>query len=135
MSALTPKKLYALDKTAVAELIERYRAPLLFFVMGFLGDVTEAEDAVSDTIVKLLLKKPLLRNEAALKTYLYKTAEHIAVDQLRKRKREKRYLQSELRLAETPLDYADEQMGKSSIPQRRNGNRFVCLRRGKTRQI
>lgn len=98
MSKLTPKKLYTLDETAVAELVERYRAPLLFFVTGFLGDVAEAEDAVSDTIVNLLLRKPILRNEAALKTYLYKTAKHIAVDKLRKRKREKRYLQSAARL-------------------------------------
>ena len=111
MSDLSRKKLYKLDEKSVLELIERYRAPLLYFVTGFLGEVAEAEDVVSETVVKLLVKKPLLRNEYALKTYLYTTAKHFAIDRLRKRKREKGYLERAVRLADAEIDYIDEHIG------------------------
>ena len=117
MSDLSRKQLYRLDENAVAELVERYRAPLLYFVTGFLGEAAEAEDVVSETIVKLLVKKPLLRSENALKTYLYKTAKHLAIDRLRKRKREKQYLANFVRLAESGIVYIEETLGTTEEKQ------------------
>ena len=108
MSNSSREQLYRLDEKAVEELVERYRIPLLYFITGFLGELTDAEDVVSETIVKLLVKKPLLRNEKALKTYLYTTAKHFAVDRLRKRKREKQYLENATWLAKTDIAYIDE---------------------------
>lgn len=108
MSNSSREQLYRLDEKAVEELVERYRIPLLYFITGFLGELTDAEDVVSETIVKLLVKKPLLRSEKALKTYLYATAKHFAVDRLRKRKREKQYLENATWLAKTDIAYIDE---------------------------
>ena len=113
MSNLSRKQLYRLDEKAIEELLERYRAPLLYFITSFLGDVVDAEDIVSDTIVKLLIKKPLLRNEDALKIYLYKTAKHFAIDRLRKQRREKQYLEDKARLTKADIDYIDEQIGNT----------------------
>ena len=117
MSDFSRKQLYRLDESTVLELIERYRAPLLYFVTGFLGEVAEAEDVVSETVVKLLVKKPLLHSESALKTYLYKTAKNLAIDRLRKRKREKQYLETAVRLAESGIAYIDEKLGTTEEKQ------------------
>lgn len=108
MSRLPTKKLYTLDPNTIAELVERYRAPLTFFAVGFLKDVTAAEDAVSDAIVKLLIKKPSFQDENALKTYLYKTTKTTALDHLRKRERQKKHFKSSLIDAETDLRYIED---------------------------
>ena len=108
MSDLQRKQLYRLDEKAVEELLERYRAPLLYFVMGFLGEYADAEDVISETVVKLLIKKPLLRDEKALKTYLYTTAKHFAIDRLRKRKREKQSFEEVAWIAKNDIVYIEE---------------------------
>lgn len=104
------KKLYQLDETAVCALVERYRAPLTYFATGYLGDVIAAEDAVSEAIIKLLIKKPSLRNERALKSYLYIATKNAAIDLLRKRKKERVYFENALRLTPTEIEYIDEQL-------------------------
>lgn len=106
----TNKILYALDESAVYALVERYRAPLTYFATGYLGDVVAAEDAVSEAIVKLLIKKPALENERTLKSYLYIATKNAAIDLLRKRKRERAYFESALRLTATEIDYIDEKL-------------------------
>ena len=118
MLDLSRKQLYRLNEHAVEELVERYRIPLLYFVTGFLGDFADAEDVVSETIVKLLVKKPMIRNENGLKAYLYTTAKNLAIDRLRKRKREKQYFEKTIRLAEAEIDYIDERLGRTEEEQR-----------------
>ena len=110
-NSLSTKQLYRLDESAVVELVERYRAPLLYFLTGFVRDFAEAEDIVSETVVRLLVKKPALKNENALKTYLYKTARNIAVDRLRKGKREREFLKTAY--ADTETQYIDDALAKS----------------------
>jgi RNA polymerase sigma-70 factor (ECF subfamily) len=83
------KQLYKLDRLALTELVEKYRLPLTAFAFTYVRDEFLAEDIVSETIVRLLLKEPKLKNESALKTYLFSTAKHLAIDLLRKKKREK----------------------------------------------
>lgn len=118
MLDLSRKQLYRLNEHAVEELVERYRIPLLYFVTGFLGDFADAEDVVSETIIKLLVKKPIIRNENGLKAYLYTTAKNLAIDRLRKRKREKQYFEKAIRLAEAEIDYIDERLGRTEEEQR-----------------
>lgn len=110
VSDLFSKKLYKLGATAVNALVERYRAPLTYFAAGYLGDVFTAEDAVSEAIAKLLVKKPTLRNEHALKTYLYTATKNAAIDILRKRKREKSYFENAARLTIAETEYIDEKL-------------------------
>ena len=111
MSNLERKQLYRLDEKAVEELLERYRTPLLYFIMGFLKDcIVDAEDVLSETVVKLLIKKPVLRNEKALKSYLYTTAKHIAITHLRKQKREKEYLKNITDSLHNDIAYIEDQL-------------------------
>ncbi len=110
---LTEIKLYTLDPAAVEKLVARYRAPLEYFAMTFVGDSALAEDVVSEAIVKLLIKKPSLKDERALKTYLYTATKHVAIDLLRKRKREKKRLEEEKRLALADIRYIEETVVKN----------------------
>lgn len=64
------EKLYKMDRDAVVGLVERYRYSLLWFVTGHVKEVATAEDIVSDTVVRLLVKKPNIRSEGALKTQI-----------------------------------------------------------------
>ena len=110
---LTETKLYTLDPTAVEKLVARYRAPMEYFAMTFVGDSAFAEDVVSEAIVRLLIKKPSLRDERALKTYLYTATKNAAIDFLRKRKREKNRLEEEKRLALADIRYIEESVVKN----------------------
>lgn len=83
------KQLHKLDRTAVERLAELYRLPLLGFAFSYVRDEAVAEDVVSDAFVRLLVKQPRLRDECALKSYLFSTTKNIALDCLRKKKREK----------------------------------------------
>ncbi len=86
------KQLYKLDKAALTELVEKYRLPLTAFAFTYVRDEFLAEDIVSETIVRLLLKEPNLKSESALKTYLFSTTKNLAIDHLRKKKREKEFV-------------------------------------------
>ena len=87
------KQLYKLDESALTELVAAYRLPLIAFVCTYIRDEFIAEDIVSDVFVRLLLKEPKLRDEKALKTYLFSVAKNMSIDYLRKRKREKAWVE------------------------------------------
>ena len=110
---LSTKQLYRLDEGTLLELVAQYRIPLLYFVTGFTRNTADAEDIVSETLVKLLTKKPVLKSEQALKTYLYKTARNIAVDKLRKQKRERAYIAQTTAQAERELAYIEETLSET----------------------
>ena len=114
---LSTKQLYRLDEGAVLELVEQYRIPLLYFVTGFTRNTADAEDIVSETLIKLLTKKPLLKSEQALKTYLYNTARNIAVDKLREQKRERAYITQSTAQAEREIAYIDETLSETEDKQ------------------
>lgn len=76
------------ENHAVKEIISRFRNKLILFVNGFLRDVNQAEDIVSDTFVKIILKKPKIKNENSFKTYIYQIAKNLTFDYIRKKKRE-----------------------------------------------
>lgn len=81
-----------MERSAIENIVREYGARLTFFAHSFLHDIPAAEDVVQDCIVKLILSPPRLRDETALKTYLFQAVKHRALDVLRKQKREKEYV-------------------------------------------
>ena len=77
------------DSDAIGELVCKYNKSLVFFLTGILGSVTMAEDAAADAFLKLLVKKPRLRDDASFHTYLFRIGRNCALDMLRKTKRRK----------------------------------------------
>jgi len=66
------------DDSALSELLERYGQKLVFYINGYLHDLNEAEDLMIEAFAYLTIKKPRIR-EGGFKSYLYKTARHLAL--------------------------------------------------------
>lgn len=66
------------DESELAALVERYGNSLTFYINGYLNDVNDAEDLMIEAFAYLTIKRPHIR-EGCLKSYLYKTARHLAI--------------------------------------------------------
>ena len=65
---------------------EQYRSRLNRYIRHMIRDAAEAEDLVQETLLRAHLQQGLLRDPAALQTWLYKTATHVCIDRLRQRR-------------------------------------------------
>ena len=92
------------DEGAYVELVNRYRNRLMSFVFQFVGDMEQAEDVVQDTMLKLYVKKHYYREIAKFSTWLYTIARNLANTELRKRKRRKTTLLSQMSRDEKDYD-------------------------------
>tara|TARA_B100001996_G_scaffold371377_1_gene346669 strand:- start:1151 stop:1738 length:588 start_codon:yes stop_codon:yes gene_type:complete len=84
------------NEEAYIELVKRYRDRLINFVFQFLGDFEKAEDVVQDTMLKLYEKKHYYKEIAKFSTWLYTIARNLANTELRKQKRRKTTLLSNM---------------------------------------
>lgn len=75
------------DSSAFDELMELYRKNLIFFLLRYLEDPADAEDAAEDAFVELLLHQGRFHFQNSLKTYLYAIGRNKALNLLRRRKR------------------------------------------------
>ena len=98
------KRFQAGDEGAYMELVNRYRNRLMPFVFQFVGDMEQAEDVVQDTMLKLYVKKHYYREIAKFSTWLYTIARNLANTELRKRKRRKTTLLSQMSRDEKDYD-------------------------------
>ena len=85
------------DDAGLDALMKEYGDPLTMYIDGYLHDVHEAEELMLDVFAYLFTKKPRIR-DGGLKTYLYKSARHMAL----RRKSKRRHLFSLEELAEEP---------------------------------
>jgi len=92
------------DENAYIELVNRYRDRLINFVFQFLGDREQSEDVVQDTMLKLYVKKHYYREIAKFSTWIYTIARNLANTELRKRKRRKTTLLSQMTRNERDYD-------------------------------
>lgn len=95
------------DERAFVELVDRYKDRLVHFVYRFLNDMTDAEDLVQETFLKVYKKKHAYREIAKFSTWIYTIAGNLARSELRKRKRRKTYTMSSLSFDDnefTPVD-------------------------------
>jgi RNA polymerase sigma-70 factor (ECF subfamily) len=69
------------------ELVTRYEHTLFRAALAILGDAPEAEDAVQDTYLRYLEKRPVFRDEEHEKAWLLKVTANGCKSRLRQRKR------------------------------------------------
>lgn len=74
------------DTDGLSQIISTYREGLILYLNTFVRDIHLAEDLTEETFVKLICKKPRLKDDTAFKTWLYTIAGNIARDYLRSRK-------------------------------------------------
>lgn len=77
------------DNGALCEIICAYRQGMTAYIMGIVHDENASQEICEDVFVKLCLKRPKDNGKAGFKTWLYTIARNIALDYLRRQKREK----------------------------------------------
>jgi RNA polymerase sigma factor (sigma-70 family) len=83
------------DERAFAAIFRRYHQSLYRFCLGIVGDPQDAQDALQNTMVKVLRALPGEERRIELKPWLYRIAHNESIDLLRRR-REARELDAEL---------------------------------------
>ncbi len=73
------------DESGLESLMERYGNSLTFYINGYIHDIHDAEDLMIEAFARMILKHPNLR-DGGFKSYLYKTARHLALRFLAKNK-------------------------------------------------
>ena len=83
------------DERAFAAIFDRYHQRLYRYCLAIVGDSQDAQDALQDTIVKVLKALPGEERRIQLKPWLYRIAHNESIELLRRR-RETRQLDPEL---------------------------------------
>lgn len=75
------------DKTAFGVIIDEYRAPLIFFINGFVRNLDIAEDIAADCFAELIARPDRFGFRSSLKSYIFSIAHNKAVSHIRKHSR------------------------------------------------
>ena len=71
------------DDKGLEEIVRDCKDGLIFFLLGFVGDFSTAEELMQETFFRLITRKPRFQPESGFKTWLYTVARNIALDHLR----------------------------------------------------
>jgi RNA polymerase sigma factor (sigma-70 family) len=82
------------DQRAFAAIFRRYHQPLFRFCMAIVGNPEDAQDALQNTMIKVMRALPGEERQIELKPWLYRIAHNESIDLLRRR-RESRQLDVE----------------------------------------
>lgn len=74
------------DDSGLQRLMERYGNSLTLYIDGYLRDIHEAEDLMIEAFAYFVAKRPRLRDDD-FRAYLYKSARHLALRCLQKKRR------------------------------------------------
>lgn len=75
------------DEAAFAEIMRRYKGPIVNFLYRFLNDYEEAVDLAQETFVRVYFAIDRYHTDYAFSTYIYRIASNLAISELRRRKR------------------------------------------------
>lgn len=97
------------DDNEVTRIVTTYGTPLFRLCLMMLGRKMDAEDAVSETLIRYLQKAPDFHSAAHERSWLYTVAANICRDMLRKRRKL-------VSLEDAPLsDYAQDPEDKTIL--------------------
>ena len=75
------------DRAAFAELVEKYKQPVMNFVYRSLRDETEAEDLAQNVFLQVYKSRSRYRRTAKFSTWLFTIARNLCLNELRRRYR------------------------------------------------
>jgi RNA polymerase sigma-70 factor, ECF subfamily len=75
------------DRAAFAELVEKYKQPVMNFVYRSLRDETEAEDLAQNVFLQVYKSRSRYRQTAKFSTWLFTIARNLCLNELRRRSR------------------------------------------------
>ncbi len=74
------------DRTAFAELVRRYQAPLFTFSLRYLRDRDRARDVTQETFLRLVRRAAEFKHESRFSTWIYTITRNLCIDELRRQK-------------------------------------------------
>ena len=75
------------DRQAFGRLVDEYKDKIYSYVSRMLGDPYEAEDVTQEAFVRAYRSLPRFRGASSFHTWLYRIASNLAIDVVRRRKR------------------------------------------------
>lgn len=75
------------DRDALTAVIREHKDGLTYFLLGFTGDLTVAEELAQETFVRLYVRKPRFSGRSGFKTWLYGIGRNVAREYVRRSKR------------------------------------------------
>ena len=113
------------NEQAYIELVCRYRDRLMTFVFRFLGDMELSEDIVQDTMIKVYTHKHYYKEIAKFSTWIYTIAGNLAKTELRKRKRRKVTLLSQMNTDDRKYEIPSTELQSEDIVQGEYTERYI----------
>ncbi len=75
------------DQSGMRAIVELYWDSMLLFTNGYVHNLSDAEDIAQEALIKLSIKRPKLREEPQLRSYLLKICRNMAINHNKKQKR------------------------------------------------
>lgn len=99
-----------MDQAAFRSFYQKTAPALRAYIARRAGSTDAADDILQDVFMRFLLKAPGSLSEAAMRGYLYRTAETLVVDRWRRRQRERERDQAAAELGQEPVhpDFAGD---------------------------
>jgi len=113
------------NEQAYIELVRRYRDRLMTFVFRFVGDMELSEDIVQDTMLKVYTHKHYYKEIAKFSTWIYTIAGNLAKTELRKRKRRKVTLLSQMNTDDRKYEIPSKELQSEDIVQGEYTERYI----------
>ncbi len=102
------------EMLAFEEIVKRYKDSLMNFVFRFLGDMSESEDIVQETFLRVFRNKRAYKKIAKFSTWIYTIAGNLAKTELRKRKKRNLYSVSDIGYDDKDFEISDETLNPES---------------------
>lgn len=92
------------DQTGLVDLVRLYRDSLLLFINGYVKNMAAAEDILEDVFADLIVKQRRLKDDGAIRAYLFQCGRNRALNVL---KRQGRYPQ--IAIQDVEYELAEEE--------------------------
>ncbi|MFO8080182.1 MAG: sigma-70 family RNA polymerase sigma factor [Armatimonadota bacterium] len=119
------------DRTAFGQLVDEYKDKIYNYVARMLNDPYEAEDVTQEAFLRAYKSLPRFRGASSFHTWLYRIASNLAIDVVRKRKRQDPTFSLDEPLESDDGEYERELPDETGGPEDRTSTREtrVAVRR------
>ncbi|HEV7780483.1 MAG TPA: sigma-70 family RNA polymerase sigma factor [Chitinophagaceae bacterium] len=94
------------EEFAIRQVYDLHAKPLCFFAQRITGDQQQAEDAVSDSFIKLLKQREQFQNLSNVKRFFYLATKNTCLDELKQKNRHV-LAHQQIRFLASNAEYAD----------------------------
>jgi len=111
------------DRAAFGQLVDEYKDKIYNYVARMLNDPYEAEDVTQEAFLRAFRSLPRFRGASSFHTWLYRIASNLAIDVVRKRKRQEPTFSLDQPLESDEGEYERELPDETGGPEDRTSTR------------